>query len=162
MEKEYVSYDIVGWFRFYRTKSYYDYYMDECIPRRIVSLEKEISVSMDTTCPGLKLTRSRKGWWRRKACTGTPMGPPVDRLSALKVIPMVVSIGRERDRNRNRNHSRTIRMGPHGHSKQRRVRGLNTSTKYKLPRVLPSSPRYSRRLFSNIKVNNIVKAGLLE
>lgn len=32
-----------------------------------------------------KVTRSRE--YRRKAHTGTPIGPPVDRLSSLKVIP---------------------------------------------------------------------------
>jgi len=46
-------------------------------------------------CP--RLSRSRKGRWRREACSGTPTGPPVDRLSTFrKSYPMVVSIVREK------------------------------------------------------------------
>lgn len=37
-----------------------------------------------TPCPGPKVTRSRE--YRRKRHSGTTRGPPVDRLSSLKVI----------------------------------------------------------------------------
>lgn len=61
-------------------------------------------------CRGQKVTRSRE--YRKKRYSGTPKGPPVDRLSSLKVIP-----GRwllRRQGGTETETTREARMGPYG------------------------------------------------